>query len=176
MLSFSENESLCGIATFECIPTVGSLPPVGASPLQILTTLRAIVTVLTGRDDTKATELLNAISPVPAGQDDTGVAGSIGVGTSLLDDWLSGRAPETPKGLATAVRLPRGHWTGERAATYLLALARNTAPSPKQDAVIANHGGLHVLYGTALALTGPIHTWAQLTNTLVTELTNTHIA
>jgi hypothetical protein len=110
-----------------------------------LATLRAIVTALTGGDDTTATALLDAIPPTATNPDDTTVSGTIGVGTGLLDDWLSGRHPDTPKGLAAAVRLPRGHWTGERAATDLLALARKHRAFAKQDAVIAGQGGLHVL-------------------------------
>jgi hypothetical protein len=74
------------------------------------------------------------------------------------------------------VRLPRGHWTGERAATDLLALARKHRAFAKQDAVIASQGVLNVLYGIALALAGTIGTWAKLTGTPATELANTHIA
>jgi hypothetical protein len=150
--------------------------PLGATRDNTLTTLRAIVTALTESDDVTAAELLEAIRPTATGPDDATVAGTIGVGTGLLDDWLSGRNPNTPTGLATAVRLPRGHWTGERAATDLLALARKHRAFAKQDAVIAGQGGQHVLYGVALALAATISTWAKLTDTPAAELTNTHIA
>ncbi|WP_329410607.1 hypothetical protein OG563_47910 [Nocardia vinacea] len=73
------------------------------------------------------------------------------------------------------MRLFHGHWTGERAATDLLALARKHRAFAKQDAVIASQGGLHVLYGIALALAAAISR-AKLTGTPTTELANTHIA
>lgn len=98
--------------------------PVGAARDNTLATLRAVVIALIDSDDTAAAELLDSIAPTATSSDDTTVSASIGVGTGLLDDWLSGRHPNTPKGLLAAVRLPRGHWTGERAATDLLALAR----------------------------------------------------
>ncbi|MFE3730471.1 hypothetical protein [Nocardia sp. NPDC059154] len=150
--------------------------PVGAARDNTLATLRGVVVALINGDDAAATELLDAIPPTATSPDDATVSGSIGVGTGLLDDWLCGRNPDTPKGLAAAVRLPRGHWIGERAATDLLALARKHRAFAKQDAVIASQGGLHVLYGTALALTGTITTWAKLTHSPATELADTHIA
>ncbi|WP_433626377.1 hypothetical protein [Nocardia sp. CA-120079] len=150
--------------------------PVGAARDNTLATLRAVITALTDGDDATATELLDAIPPTATSPDGAIVSGTIGVGAGLLDDWLSGRHPNTPQGLAAAVRLPRGHWTGERAATDLLALARKHRAFTKQDAVIASQGGLHVLYGVALALAGTISTWAKLTDIPTHELANTHIA
>ncbi|MEV6258804.1 hypothetical protein AB0L97_36690 [Nocardia sp. NPDC051911] len=150
--------------------------PVGATRDNTLATLRTVVAALIDGDDDKATDLLDAIPPTATSSDDATVSGGIGVGTGLLDDWLSGRHPGTPKGLAAAVRLPRGHWIGERAAIDLIALARKHRAFAKQDAVIAGQGGLHVLYGVALALTGTITTWAKLTDIPATELAATHIA
>ncbi|WP_228003200.1 hypothetical protein [Nocardia australiensis] len=150
--------------------------PVGVARDNTLTTLRTIVTALISGDATRATALLDAIPPTAADRDGATVAGTIGVAASLLDDWLARGNPNAPQGLAIATRLPAGHWTGERAATDLLALARKHRAFTKQDAVIANHGGLHVLYGLALALTATIQAWAQLSSIPDIELIDTYIA
>ena len=42
------------------------------------------------------------------------VSSCIGAALGLLDEWLSGHHPQAPA----------GHWTGERAATDILVLAR----------------------------------------------------
>jgi hypothetical protein len=149
--------------------------PVGVARDNTLTTLRTIVTALTSGDTAQATALLDAIPPTAADRDGATVAGTIGVAAGLLDDWLSRGNPTAPQGLAAVTRLPAGHWTGERAATDLLALAGKHRAFTKQDAVIANHGGLHVLYGIALALTGTIQAWAQLSSNPAVELIDTHI-
>ncbi len=52
------------------------------------------------------------------------VAACTGLALGLLDHWLAGHDTDAPAGLATMTRLPAGHWTGERAATDILTLAR----------------------------------------------------
>jgi hypothetical protein len=68
------------------------------------------------------------------------------------------------------VRLPSGHWVGERAATDLLALARKGRAFDNLGSVIARQGGYHVLFGTALAVTAALQAWSRLTNTPLAEL------
>jgi hypothetical protein len=77
--------------------------------------------------------------------------------------------------LGVRIRLPAGHWTGERAATDILALARRGRAFRSLDRVIARQGGQHVLYGTALALSAAIQGWSELTGASVSELAQVHI-
>ena len=58
-------------------------------------------------------------------------------------------------------RLPAGHWTGERAATDILTLARKGRAFASLDSLIARQGGQHVLYGSALALAAALQAWAR---------------
>jgi hypothetical protein len=53
-------------------------------------------------------------------------------------------------------RLPAGHWTGERAATEILSLARKGHAIDSLGILITRQGGVHVLYGSALALAAAI--------------------
>ena len=64
-------------------------------------------------------------------------------------------------GLARLTRLPAGHWTGERAATDILTLARKRRAFASLDALIARQGGRQVLYGSALALAAALQAWAR---------------
>jgi hypothetical protein len=98
------------------------------------------------------------------------VAGCIGVALGLLDDWLTGNDPRTPTNLGGRVRLPRGHWFGERAATDILTLAGKGRAFRSLHTLITRQGGEHVLYGSALALAASTQTWATHSNTPVTEI------
>ena len=90
-------------------------------------------------------------------------------------NWLSGRAPHAPAGLADKTRLPAGHWTGERAATDVLALAAKGRAFKSLDTLNIRQGGRHLLYGSALALAATLQSWAQLTGASVPSLANTEI-
>ena len=68
------------------------------------------------------------------------------------------------------MRLPAGHWLGERAATDVLVLARKGRAFASLDTLIARQGGKHVLYGSALTLAAAAQTWAANTDTPVREL------
>ena len=103
------------------------------------------------------------------------VASCIGVGVGLIDEWLSGVDPRVPKGLADAVRVPTGHWVGERAATDILALARKGRAFDSLGVLITTQGGEHVLYGSALALAAGVQGWAQLAGTRANEWARTII-
>ena len=115
-----------------------------------------------GGGDTKlaASVLDRAVPESPDGSAAT-IAGCIGVSAGLLDGWLSGQDPAAPGGLAGLARLPAGRWTGERAASDLLGLARKGRAFSSLSAVIARQGGMHVHYGSALALTGALQAWSR---------------
>jgi hypothetical protein len=101
------------------------------------------------------------------------VAGCIGLSLGLLDDWLSGSHPQAPSSLGQQVRLPAGHWLGERAANDILVLARKGRAFRSLNTLITRQGGEQVLYGSALALAAATHTWAAATDTPLTELART---
>ena len=61
-----------------------------------------------------------------------------------------------PAGLGRRPRCRAGHWTGERAATDILALADKGRAFRSLDSLIARQGGQHVLYGSALALAAAV--------------------
>jgi hypothetical protein len=93
----------------------------------------------------------------------------------VLDEWLSGRDPAAPAHLAAGIRLPAGHWTGERAATDVLALAAKGRAFRSLHTLTVRQGGQHLLYGSALALAAATLAWAHQTRTELTELTATMI-
>jgi len=97
----------------------------------------------------------------------------IGFTLGLLDDWLTGSDPQAPKNLGQQVRLPAGHWLGERAANDILVLARKGRAYRSLHALITQEGGEHVLYGSALALAATTQTWATATGTPVAEIAHT---
>lgn len=88
----------------------------------------------------------------------------------LLDDWLSYGHPQAPKDLGRRVKLPTGHWVGERAAIDILALASKRRASSSLNTLILRQGGEQVLYGSALALAAAIQTWAADLDTPVADL------
>jgi hypothetical protein len=149
--------------------------PVGRGRDLAVTTLRAVIEALADSDTTQAAAILAHARPESDGNTDPTVAACIGVALGLLDDWLSGTNPHAPSDLARRVRLPAGHWHGERAATDILVLARKGRAFSSLDTLIARQGGEHVLHGSALALTAATQTWAASTNTPVRDLTLTAV-
>ena len=103
------------------------------------------------------------------------VASCIGIALGLLDDWLTGRDPQAPADFGQRVRLPVGHWLGERAATDILVLARKGCSFRSLDTLIARQGGRHVLYGSALTLAAATQTWSASTGTPVADLARTAV-
>ena len=99
------------------------------------------------------------------------VAGCTGVALGLLDEWLSGREPAAPAQLAAHTRLPDGHWTGEHAATDVLALAAKGRAFRNLHTLTVRQGGHHLLHGSALALTAATLAWARQSGTELAELT-----
>ena len=70
-------------------------------------------------------------------------------------------------------RLPAGNWTGERAATDILTLARKGRAFASLNSLIARQGGQHVLYGSALALAAALQAWARCAGTPLIDLART---
>jgi hypothetical protein len=144
--------------------------PVGRARDLAVTMLRLVIEALADGDTTLAAALLEQVQPESADNTTATVGGCIGVALGLLDDWLSGGDPHVPSGLGQRVRLPAGHWLGERAATDIMVLARKGRAFGSLDTLIAKQGGKHVLYGSALTLAAAMNTWAADSDTPVREL------
>jgi hypothetical protein len=149
--------------------------PVGRARDLAVATLRLATEALADGETALAASILDQVQPESPGDTDPTVAACIGVALGLLDDWLTGTSRDTPPGLARRVRLPSGNWTGERAATDILVLARKGRAFASLDTLIARQGGKHVLYGSALTLAGTIQAWAQQTDTPVSDLVRTTV-
>jgi hypothetical protein len=147
--------------------------PVGEARELAAVTMRLAAEAITDGDTRLAAAIIDQAQPEsPEGKAAT-VAGCIGLALGLLDQWLSGHDTSAPPGLAGLTRLPAGHWTGERAARDILALARKDRAFASLDALIARQGGQHVLYGSALALAAALQAWARHASTPFTELART---
>jgi hypothetical protein len=144
--------------------------PVGHARDLAVTTLRLVIEALAEGDTALAAAILEQVQPDSPDNTTATVAGCIGVALGLLDDWLTGTHPHAPNGLGQRVRLPAGHWLGERAATDILVLARKGRAFSSLDTLIARQGGQHVLYGSALTLAAAAQTWAASTDTPVREV------
>lgn len=151
------------------------LTPVGAARDDVVSVLRSVVEAIQGGDTRAAAVILDAVPPEAS--DSATVSAVIGFGVGRLDEWLAGPEPDrqAPARLRESVRLPGGHWVGERAATDLLALARKGRAFDTIGKVIAVQGGYHVLFGTALAVTATLQAWSQLTNVPLADLSRTHL-
>jgi hypothetical protein len=144
--------------------------PVGHARELAVTALRLVVEVLADGDTTLAAAILEQVQPDSPDNTTATVAGCIGVALGLLDDWLTGSDPHAPGDLARHVKLPAGHWIGERAATDILVLACKGRAFASLDTLIARQGGQHVLYGSALTLAAATQTWAARTDTPVRDV------
>lgn len=144
--------------------------PVGPARDHAVVALRRVIEAITDGDTTRAAAVLDAMQPESPDNTVATVAASIGVALGLLDDWLSSRDPHAPDDLGPQMRLPVGHWFGERAATDILALARKGRAFRSVGTLITGHGGKQVLYGSALALAAATQTWARNTGTPIREL------
>jgi hypothetical protein len=149
--------------------------PVGTARDYAVTTLRLVVEAIAGNDTALAAAILESVPPeAPDGESAT-VAGCTGVALGLLDEWLSGHHPAAPASLARQTALPAGHWTGERAAADILALAAKRRAFGSLHTLTVRQGGQHVLYGSALALAAAARAWSRHTGTPVTELARAEI-
>lgn len=149
--------------------------PLGRARDLAVAVLRQTVEALAAGDSQQASALLDQVVPESPDHTVATVAGCIGVTLGLLDDWLPGHHPSAPAGIGDRVRLPAGHWTGERAATDILALARTARAFRSLDRLIARHGGEHTLYGSVLALTATVRRWADDTNSTLASTLLHHV-
>lgn len=144
--------------------------PVGQARELVVVTLRLVIEAIADGDTARAAAILEQVQPESRDNSVATVAGCIGVALGLLDDWLTGTDPKAPDGLGEQVRLPGGHWLGERAATDILALARKGRAFGSLDTLIATQGGKHVLYGSTLTLAAATQRWSHDTGTPVPDL------
>lgn len=137
--------------------------------------LRQVIVAIAAGDPARAATVLDQVVPESPHHTLATVAGCTGIGLGLLDEWLSGRDPAAPARLAAHTRLPAGHWTGERAATDVLALAAKGRAFRSLHTLIVRQGGHHLLYGSALALAAATLAWSQASGAELAELTATMI-
>jgi hypothetical protein len=144
--------------------------PVGPARDLALTTLRLAVEAITTGDDMLATAVLNQAEPEsPDGTTPT-VAGCIGVGLDVIDNFLGGPDPRAPKTVRGRVRLPAGHWSGERAAADILALAAKGRAFRSLDTLMIRQGGEQILHGVTIALAATVTAWSAQTGRAATEI------
>jgi hypothetical protein len=149
--------------------------PVGPTRDIALVTVRLIVEAILEDNTTLAGALLDQVVPESPDNTTATVASCIGITLGLLDDWLSGQVPDAPAALAQHTALPVGHWTGERAATDILVLARKGRAFASLDKLLTRQGSPQVLAGAALALAATLNAWSKITNTARVELIKTVI-
>jgi hypothetical protein len=149
--------------------------PVGHTREFAAATLRLVVQALADDDSSLASAILDRVQPDSPDNSAPTVSACIGIALGLLDEWLGGHDPTTPPRLAERVRLPKGHWQGERAARDILALAGKGRAFRALGSLITRQGGPQVLYGSALALTAAIRAWSADTATPLPELARTAI-
>ena len=145
--------------------------PVGQARSVALTTLRLYVEAISADHTELAGAILATAQPEPADDSVASVAGTIGIALDLLDTVLSGRHLESPAGLGEKVRLPKGHWVGERAARDIIDLARKGRSFDSLRALIGKQGSPAVQSGAALALAALMQAWSDLTETPVDQIT-----
>jgi hypothetical protein len=149
--------------------------PVGQTRELAAAALRLVVEALAEDDSTLASSILDQVQPESPDNSAPTVSACIGLALGLLDEWLGGHEPTTPPRLAQRVRLPKGHWQGERAARDILALAGKGRAFRSLGSLITRQGGPQVLYGSALALAATIQAWSIDSATPVPELARTLI-
>jgi hypothetical protein len=149
--------------------------PVGERRDVAAAALRLVVEALADDDTEVASAVLEQVQPESPDNSAPEVSACIGIALSLLDDWLSGRGGTVPARLADRVRLPNGHWTGERAARDVLALAAKGRAFRSLGSLLTRQGGPQVLYGSALALAATVRIWSSDADTPVPELARTAI-
>ncbi len=149
--------------------------PVGERRDVAAAALRLVVRALADDDTEVASAILDQVQPESPDNSAPEVSACIGIALGLLDDWLGGHDEAAPARLADRVRLPKGHWVGERAARDILALAAKGLAFHSLGSLLTRQGGPQVLYGSALALTATVRVWSTDTGTPVPEIARTAI-
>ena len=145
--------------------------PVGGKKREVTTaTMRLAVGAITDGDNRRAATILDQVQPESTDGSAATVGGCIEVALGLLDQWLSGRDTDVPADLSKVTRLPARPWTGRRAATDILALARKGRALSSFDALITRQGDHDVLYGSALTLAAALQAWSRHTGTPTFDL------
>src|SRR5258705_7137587 len=121
--------------------------PVGDTRELAAAALRLVVEALAEDDSAVASAILDQVQPESPDNSAPTVSACIGITLGLLDDWLSGTDPTTPPRLGDRVRLPNGHWRGERAARDILALAGKGRAFPSLGFAITPPGRPKALHG-----------------------------
>ena len=149
--------------------------PVGAARQIAAGTLWLVVEAILDDDTALAGAILDRVRPESPDNSVATVASCIGLALGLLDEWLSGNNPNAPTHLPQNTALPPGHWTGQRAATDILVLARKGRGFRSLHKLITRQGSPQLLAGSALALAAATDTWARSTDTPRPELIRTII-
>jgi hypothetical protein len=135
--------------------------PVGDARHIAAVTLRLIVEAILDGNSPLAGAILDQIQPESPDNTVATVASCIGISLGLLDQWFSGHDPDTPTNLADHTALPKGHWTGERAATHVLVLAGKGRAFRSLHTLITSQGSPQLLAGSALALAAATDAWTR---------------
>ncbi|MFC0861705.1 hypothetical protein ACFHYQ_05270 [Sphaerimonospora cavernae] len=150
--------------------------PVGRARELAAATLRLTTEALADGETTVAASILDQTQPESPDHSTPTVSACIGLALGLLDEWLSGRDPDAPADLAHHARLGSGHWTGERAATDILSLARKERAFSSLNTLMVRQGGELVLYGSALAVSAAVQAWSRRAAVPLSELARPKIA
>jgi len=142
--------------------------PVGVTRQIAVDTLHQVVYAVLAGDSTTAGKLLEQVQPESPDNTVATVSSCIGIALGLLDDTLT--AVNAP-----TAALPAGHWTGERAATDILALARKGKAFRSLDKLLIRQGGPQVLNGSALALAATVAAVARSSNAPTSDTIQTLI-
>ena len=149
--------------------------PIGARRDQAVALLRLIVAAIVVGKTKRAGTLLDRAQSESPDNSAAEVSSCIGIALGLLDDWLSGQDPDAPRGLVGRVRLPAGHWFGERAAVAVLALAGKGRAFQSLGSLITGQGSHQLLAGSALALAAAVLAWSRSSETPADTLLATAI-
>lgn len=149
--------------------------PVGARRDRAIALLMLVVAALVDDDTKRAGFLLKPVQPESPDGSVPEVSSCIGFVLGLLDSWLTGRAVHAPVTLALVIRLPAGHWFGQRAAVNVFSLARKGRVFQSLGSLITRQGGPQLLAGSCLALAATILAWSRTEGTPVGELLPTVI-
>ncbi len=142
--------------------------PVGVTRQIAVDTLHQVVEAVLAGDSATAGKLLEQVQPESPDNAVATVSSCIGIALGLLDDTLTAMNSPT-------VALPAGQWTGERAATDILALARKGKAFRSLDKLLIRQGGPQVLNGSALALAATVAAVARSSNATTSDTTQTLI-
>jgi hypothetical protein len=144
--------------------------PVGNRRRRAKDLLVLAVAAITLDNTERAGKILDQAQPESKDDSVAEVSSCIGMALSLLDDWLGGQDAGAPANLAASVRLPAGHWFGERAAISIIALARKGRAFDSYGSLIVKQGSHQVLAGSALALAAAARTWSAASGTPIGQL------